>query len=421
MKYRIPSRLNMAAVLAALSLAAATPAWAEQRPTPIDLPSTEVARQGIDDDPAVAEARGALEAMGHGAAALRAGSYEWTTRLSAQRRRYDGGSASNEWSATLERALRIGGKAEMDAELGDSDVAIAQARLLEARRMAARALADLWLDLQAAHRQRNLWNEQLQFAQASHRAVEARRRAGDASLLDLNTARADLAEVQRQSSVADTAVARAQARLAVRFPGVMAVPVTLTDPVALGDGLVPWRERVLARSAPIKVAQGLLRKAELSAARARADRLPDPTVGVYTASEAFHKERIVGLSVSIPLSGTYRSERMLQALQEADAARAVVERLRRDEATAVGDAFVEATGSVERWRLATQGLDTTRDSSHLTQRAYALGEADLQTLLLARRQALDASVAAEQARVDALRTQYRLLIDAALIWQLEEH
>lgn len=413
--------LNRATMLAALSLVAATSAWAEQRPTPVDLPSTEVARQGIDEDPAVAEARGALEAVVHGAAALRAGSYEWTTRLSAQRRRHDGGGTSSEWSATLERPLRIGGKAGIDAELGDSDVAIAQARLGEARRTAARTLADLWLDLQAAHRQRGLWNEQLQFAQSSHRAVEARRRAGDASMLDLNVARADVAEVQRQASAADTAVARAQARLAVRFPGLTGAPVPLAEPAVLDGGLMQWRERILARSASIKVAEGLRRKAVLSAERARADRLPDPTVGVYTASEAFRKERIVGLSVSIPFSGTYRNERMLQALQEADAARALVERHKRDEAAAVGDAFVDATGSFERWRLATQGLDLIRDSSRLTQRAYALGEADLQTLLLARRQALEASTATEQARVEALRTHYRLLIDAALIWQLEDH
>jgi outer membrane protein, heavy metal efflux system len=75
---------------------------------------------------------------------------------------------------------------------------------------------------------------------------------------------------------------------------------------------------------------------------------------------------------------------------------------------------------LERWRLASQGLATTRESARLTQRAYSLGEADLQTLLLARRQAVDASTAAEQARVEALRWQYRLLVDAHLIWSLEE-
>ncbi|REN19571.1 TolC family protein, partial [Mycobacterium tuberculosis] len=54
----------------------------------------------------------------------------------------------------------------------------------------------------------------------------------------------------------------------------------------------------------------------------------------------------------------------------------------------------------------------------LTQRAYALGEADLQSLLLARRQFLEASRSALEARADALRANYRLLVDAHLIWDL---
>jgi len=408
-----------AAVLAAAFSPFAT--LAEPRPTPANLPPTELARQSIDQDPAVVEARGALSAAGHGAAALRAGSYEWTTRLSAQRRRYDGGGNSNEWAAALERTIRIGGKAEIDAALGDNDLAIGRARLGEARREAARALADLWLDLLATSRQRELWTEQLSFAQTSHQAVEKRRKAGDASTLDLNVASADLIEVQRQSSAAATAEAKAKARLAVRFPTLKYTPLPLTEPPALDMDLPQWRERILAQSDPIRAAVGLLKKAELSAARAKADRIPDPTVGVYTASEAFHNERIVGLSVSIPFSGSYRSERMGQALKEAEAARALVDRQKRDEETAIADAFVDAMGGLERWRLASQGLSTTLDSARLTQRAYTLGEADLQTLLLARRQALDASTAAEQARVEALRWHYRLLVDAHLIWSLEEN
>ena len=412
--------LGAAVLAAAFSPFATLTALAEQRPTPADLPPSELARQSIDQDPAVVEARSALSAAGHGAAALRAGSYEWTTRLSAQRRRYDVGGNSNEWSAALERTIRIGGKAEIDAELGDNDLAIGRARLGEARREAARALADLWLDLLATSRQRELWAEQLSFAQSSHQAVEKRRKAGDASTLDLNVASADLIEVQRQSSAAATDEAKAKARLAVRFPNLKYTPLPLTEPSALDMEFPQWRERILAQSHPIRAAEGLLKKAELSAARAKADRIPDPTVGVYTASEAFHNERIVGLSVSIPFSGDYRSERTAQALQEAEAARANVERQKRTEEASIAEVFVDARGGLERWRLASQGLSTTRDSARLTQRAYTLGEADLQTLLLARRQALDASTAAEQARVDALRSHYRLLVDARLIWQLEE-
>ena len=396
--------------------AAAIPAWADSRPTPPDLPPTELARQSIDQAPTVVEARRALAASTHGAAALRVGPNEWTTKLSAQRRRYDNAGTSNEWNAALERTIRIGGKAEIDAQLGDTELLIGRARVGEARRDAARALADLWIDASATSRQRDLWAEQLGFAEASHQAVDKRRKAGDASVLDLNVARADLIEVQRQLSAATTAVAKARARLEVRFPTLKYEPRPAAEPIELGMTLPQWRDRILAESDPVKIAEGLLRKAELTAARSKAERIPDPTVGVYTASEAFRSERIIGLSLSIPLSGSYRSERMQQALQEAEAARAMVERQRREEEAQIVEAYVDAESGLARWRLASQGLSTTRDSARLTQRAYSLGEADLQTLLLARRQALDASTAAEQARAEALRWHYRLLVDAHLIW-----
>ena len=418
-------RRNRLMIGAALLAAAVLPfapltALAEQRPTPADLPPTELARQSIDQDPAVIEARRALSAAGHGAAALRAGSHEWTTKVAAQRRRYDNGGNSNEWTASLERTIRIGGKAGIDTQLGDNELIIGQARIGEARHEAARALADLWLNTLATSRQRELWAAQLSFAEASHQAVEKRRKAGDASMLDLNVARADLIEVQRQRSAATSAEAKARAKLAVRFPTLTYEAKPMAEPTALDMSLAQWRDRILAESDPIKVAEGLLKRAELSAARAKADRIPDPTLGVFTASEAFRNERIIGLSVSLPLSGSYRGERMQQALQEAEAARAKVARQKRDEEAEIVEAYADATGGLERWRLASQGLATTRDSARLMQRAYTLGEADLQTLLLARRQALDASTAAEQARLEALRWHYRLLIDAHLIWALEE-
>ena len=393
---------------------------------PPNLPPTELARRLIEQDAGVVEARRSLGAATHGAAALRASPYEWTTRVSAQQRRIDGGGNSNEWNAALERSIRIGGKTAIDHQLADTELLIAQARVGEARRDAARMLADLWVDALATRRQRELWAEQLGFAEASLKAVETRRRAGDASGLDANVARADFIEVQRQLSAATTAEARAGAKLELRFPALKADRRPIGETTPLGDpppldlDQAQWRARILAQSEPIRIAEGLRKKAQLSAARARADRIPDPTVGVYTASEAFRNERIVGLSLSIPLSGSYRESRMLQALQEAEAAGAQVERLRRELDAEIADAYIEATGAAQRWRLASQGLSTTRDSARLTQRAYTLGEADLQTLLLARRQALDATTAAEQARVEALRWQHRLLIDAHLIWGLAD-
>lgn len=389
-------------------------------PTPAHLPATAEAIAWIDADPSVVQARSALAAAGHAGAAIAKSNQEWSVRLQASRRNFQNTNAtSTEWSAQLERPIRINGKAALDASLGEVEVEIARARLGEGRHEAARALADLWVDVQATAAQQALMAEQVTFAQRSLDAVEKRRRAGDASMLDVNIARADLAEVERQASAATTQVAKARARLQVRFPG--ALPATLPDGAPPGpDGAeTQWRDRILEESDPLKIALAQARRASTVAERARADRIPDPTVGVFTASEAFRNERIVGVSVSVPLGGEYRSQRMQQAQREADAAEAAAERQRRELAVGVAETYAEASGSVIRWRASDAVAQSTRTNAQLSQRAYTLGEMDLQSLLQARRQTLEASRAAVEARADALRWNARLLIDAHLIWELD--
>ncbi|WP_208511402.1 TolC family protein [Variovorax paradoxus] len=395
------------------------PALAESRPVPPELPPTPAARAWIEQDPAVQEARAALIAAGHGANMLAAGSYEWATRLTMQRRSYDtGGPNSKEWNAQLERPIRINGKAELDRQLGEVEKQAAQARVGEAIHEAARSLLDLWVDGLSATQTQQLFQEQLSFARQNLKAVESRKRAGDASSLDVSVATADAADVERQANAAASTLAKARATLRVRFPGAQLPAQALGEPNASLEPEAQWLQRVLDASDPLKVAQGALQKAELTASRASADRVPDPTVGVFAASESFRQERIVGVSVSIPLSGTYRHERMRQALQEVESARAAVDRQRRDLETSVAQTYADATSGMERWRIAQQGALATSESARLTQRAYSLGEADLQALLLARRQFLDASRAALEARAEALRAQYRLLVDSHLIWDL---
>lgn len=406
-------------VLAGLwAMVFAGPGLAQQVPAPRDLPATAQAAAWIDKDPAVVEARRSLAAATHGAAALAAGTYEWTVRAAAQQRQVRDSGNSNEWAAQLERTVRIGGKAGLDRELGEAELAIAQARIGQARQEAARALADLWLDWLAAARATELLKEQLSFAEANLAAVDKRRRAGDASVLDTSVAQTDLAEVQRQASLGASALAKARAKLRVRFADAPLDIIALADPAEPMWPEAGWRERILAAAAALKAAEGQLRRAELSAARAQADKLPDPTLGVYTASENFRNERLIGISLSIPLTGTYRDERMRQALQEAEVARAAIDRARQGIEIELAETFADAVGSFERWRLVERGAQAARESARLTQRAYALGEADLQSLLLVRRQSLDGARAALEARVEALRSNYRLLIDARLIWDL---
>ena len=108
------------------------PAFAAPQP-PTDLPEAHQVNALIEQDPSVAQASAALEATGHTAAMVRMSPYEWTARVHGQRRRYDSAGTSNEWGVQLERPIRIGGKAGIDAELAQTLVRQAQARLGEAR------------------------------------------------------------------------------------------------------------------------------------------------------------------------------------------------------------------------------------------------------------------------------------------------
>jgi outer membrane protein TolC len=127
---------------------------------------------------------------------------------------------------------------------------------------------------------------------------------------------------------------------------------------------------------------------------------------------------VAGVSVTIPIPGRYRNQRFAQALDTAHMAEAARDRQQRELEMEIAEAYTDATSNYERWRLAEEAAAKTGENAQLTQRAYALGEADLQTLLLARRQSLEAAQSALEARVVALRSYYGILVDAHRIWGL---
>lgn len=411
----------MTRVLRAIALLVIpTVAQAQAVPTPAWLPPTAQASAWIEHDASVAVARHGTAAAAHAAQALAVGSHEWALRLQAQRRQLqDVGASSREWQAHVERPLRVNGKSALDRQLGDVELDLARAQLGEARHESARALADLWLAVLGGRQREALAAHQVALAEANLVAVQKRRRAGDAALLDEQQAQADVGESQRELIMARTTLAKAQAALQTRFGAQAGADPALGDVSDPGWAEAAWLDRVLAEADAIKTRQAEWQRVRLAAARARADRVPDPVVGVFTASEARGRERLVGLSVTLPLGGGYRDQRSLQLAREADMSAAALEQMRRDVEQQARETWADATGSRERWRLSRQTAALAADNARLMQRAYALGEADLQALLTARRQSGQSSLAALEAQVEASRWAARLQIDAHQIWDLE--
>lgn len=386
---------------------------------PADLPATDLARTWLLQDADVLEAEAGRGIAAQQARQLRMSSYEWSVRYQQARRRYPTGPASNEWTTQLERPLRLPNKRLIDRGLADTREALGDASFGETLYESARALVDLWMAWQETTELQGLIAEQVRAADENVRAVDARLRSGDAARLDLNLAEADAADVQRRMSEVRIEQGKARVRLEERFGVSVAVLPVQVEPSAITGTEESWKARILEQSDDLKMAQLELDQARRSNARVRADRIPDPTLGVYTTSEVFGQEKIVGFNVTVPLPGRYRSSRVAQTLSEMRAAEARLTRTERELATRIAETYTEAVGSFERWQLAQSAAQKAAQSAQLTRRAYTLGETDVQALILARRQALEAAVIALEARIAARRGNHHLLVDAHLIWDLD--
>lgn len=409
----LPSKVCALFLLLACGIALAAPVPA----TPGLLP-TAMVRSLLEQDPAVAAARASYEAARDDATLLEDSPYEWTAKVTAQRRTVEDNTRYREWNAGLERTLRLPGKAKADRKLAGAVLEEGAARYGEAVHDAARSLLALWLAWANAAQAADLAVLHVNAAQENLAIVEKRVRAGDAARLDASVARAELHEQQRAASDAKTAVAVAWAQLHGRYPGVTQQFSALPAAVPLDADMLFWRQRIAQQSDALKIAAADVLKAQALGDRAQAEKTPDPTIGFFTASEVGGRERLAGVMLSIPLPGSQRGTRASQSVHLAEAARQQGEVARRSVDAEVAAAVAQAQGSHEGWQLAAAAATAMDENSHSMQRAYQLGEADLQSLLTARRQAATAAQAALAAQLAAVQAYYTLLVDAHLVWDL---
>lgn len=396
----------------------ALPARGGTAPEILELLPVAQARALLEQDPAVRAASAALEAARREGRMLELSPYDWNARATTNRRTARD-SPYPEWNLGVERTLRLPAKGGADRAAASATVEAARARYGEAMHEAARRLSTLYLDWLAAERAAALAEANRKAAHDNLSAADKRVRAGDASRLERGIAQADAAEQDRLANDARTLAGAAWGRLQARYPGLSRNPPALPTPLPPAADAAYWRERIVAQNDTLKAAEAQLHRSLAQRERLRAERVPDPTVGVFTASEWGGAERLLGLYVSIPLPGERRSLGAERGEYIAEAAREEARNVKRSLEADVAGAVAGAAGAYESWKIAESAVQAAEENARLVQRAYALGEADLQALLLARRQATGAAQSALASRVSAIRAYSLLLIDAHLIWGLE--
>lgn len=391
---------------------------------PADLPKASQVLAALRMHPQVRAAVAAARAAEAQQSGLVAGPHESTLRVSSHNRRDRSvDQRYREYEIGVERAFRLPGKVALDAELGEATVASARHVVGEALHATSRELLSRWFAWQREAVAVAEWKAQVELQRALLVAVNKKVGAGETARLEAKLVEAQLAQAEAQLAQALMRRERAASEWRQHFPSIalpekplMAEPLPVVD---TADVRTRWEKRILDENHELAVAQSETRRARLAAARSDAERLPDPTLGLSLGSERDGQERIVGVHVSIPLPGRIRTANARIAAAEADAA-AMREAmtLARAESEARQTVAAAITGFFH-WQRLEEVARRMEENAALLEKAWRLGEGQYTDLQMARRQSLEARMAASQARLDANEARYRMLLDAHELWALE--
>jgi len=348
------------------------------------------------------------------------GDYEFTVRGGAYEDYFfnpGGKEGYRDWEVAIERPFRLPNKMFIDSEIGAEGVARGENGLGDARHEASRTLLQLWFTWQRERTQLAQWQQQVELLTQQAAMTEKRIKAGDAPRMELNQVNAATALASIASQQARLRAELAANELSRQFSAVkLPADIHLAEPQAISGELTHWRQLILKHNHELGLIEAETRLQSKLSERARADRLPDPTLGLRYASQLNNNQRISGVYFSIPLPSGQRSATADSAELSAQVAvdRELAVRARLD-----ADIFTAYTRAVNNYRIWQQAQDAgvaLRQNAELVARAYSLGESSLGETLIARRQALEASLAESIARLDANEARYRLLLDAHQLW-----
>lgn len=388
------------------------------------LPDPQRVAQAIGAQPEVRAARARVDAARAQARARAAGPHEVTASAIVQQRNIDeagGGRDYREYELQVGRAFRLPGKVALDRSIGEQGVLAAELRLDDARHQAARRLLDDWMAWLRADAQRREMDGQLEALRREHAALARRVQVGDAAQKDLDLLGVDLAQAEAQHLAASTAVDVARQALTTDFPS-LSLPERVpevTVPQQLTESAEVWARRIVERSHEIAALEADAAQADALAARSRADRFADPTIGLRLMNDRGGAERALGVVVSVPIGGRYRSAAAAGDGATAAALHGDAAAMQRDIRREAGTSVETAQARYSQWLAQRRALDASSAANRRVHRGWQLGELSLSDWLMAERMQRQIALNEAEARIAAEQARLRVLVDSHEIWHEE--
>ncbi len=382
------------------------------------LPPEPAVQEALNTHPSVQSAEARIDSAKAEERLLRAGPHELTFSGSYVRRSVDREGSYDEYDATLSRAIRLPGKAQLDRKAGALGISAAENRAEDARHQAAVLLNDLWWDWLGSSAEAAVDAQGVENYEAARTAIRRRVQLRDAAQLESDQIEAALGDARAMAAQSLGRANLARARLAARFPALplpVAAPVP-EAPVLPPEGLEVMGEQVISRSHEIGAANAEAQRIASLAERARRDRWADPSVGVRLFSERNGAERGAGLVLSMPLGGKARSATASRASAEAQAAAAELALVKLDVREMADGDVARAHATHTAWQRSREALDAQMAALQKLRRGQQLGAIDLADVLQGERLTHAAFRAEALARAETHRAINRLRIDSHNLW-----
>lgn len=331
------------------------------------------------------------------------------------------GTTYGEVESMLTKRLRLPEKTRIDGALAANGRELAALAVGDARHEGARLLLERYMTWVQAANAVTLAEQQRSTLVEEQRIVERRVAAGDLPKLDAQ--RASAATAAAEVAVEQARSAREQARLALAlaFPTLSLPPVAPAVPPP--PTTLPPEEETVARIVEqhhgLGIAEAMARRQGHTAARADAERHPDPTVGLRMLSEGRGNEQAVGVVVTIPFAAgsapaTVRAERALGEAYDTEAAGAA-----QQVALEARQLLTALPAQIAAWEAAARNAALSEAAAAKVQRGWQLGELGFADLAAARRAAFEARATELSLRADVHALRAKIEIDVHERWAVE--
>ena len=390
------------------------------------LPQLDAVKQSLLQHPTVRSAVSDQDYANFAGQGLKLG-HPWTVRAGMQLRNtdaQDGQTKSNSYEPNfgVEKQIRLPGKYELDQDLAQRGMSIAELKYEDAKHEVAKTLLNQWFAYMRSALQLTRLEEQQARIQHYMQMTQQRIRAGDAPRLELMLLSNESRQIEEQYMQAKTAYYQAQQLLSRDYQG--NIPEHWSSDVIkirpLEYTQTEWIQQVLSANHELELVKTQAAQQDALVKREQLNRVPNPTVGVGYSREQSGVENLMSVSVSIPLAS--RQVRIASGMAMAEAQKAnfeigrVENRLRQE----TQYWFTQMESATVRSEQAQQNLAQLQQQHGLMQKAYKLGELSLNELLLHSQQLVDARGRIDQAKIDYAESLSLLLLNSHQLWPLHE-